>query len=160
VERAAARYSLRASALTAGLGVLLCFSAPAALAAPGPDPAPHQGGGPQPDPSGGRAALIAPAPVSRPVVRSAPGPVAVKPRTVRHRRHAVRPAPPAVPHSAPSRVFNSLAAGLRLPAATSGSSGIDRDRLVLAAGALLLVILLGGSLLLMAAGETRTLRGP
>jgi hypothetical protein len=81
----------------------------------------------------------------------------------RHRRRAARPAqpaPPALPHSAPSRVFNSLAAGLQPVAADTGSGGLGRDRLVLAAGALLLVMLLGGSLLLLALDETRTLRGP
>jgi hypothetical protein len=162
VEPAAARYSLRASALTAVLGGLLLFSPSAALAAPGPDPAPHQGGGPQPDPSGGRARL-APAP-ARPVVAPQVGTVVVraKPvhrRAVVHRRRA-RPQAPALPQSAPSRVFNSLAPGLQVPAAASASSGIDRDRLVLAAGALLLVMLLGGSLLLLALTETRALRGP
>ncbi|MGZ4201577.1 MAG: hypothetical protein ACXVRH_05935 [Thermoleophilaceae bacterium] len=108
--------------------------------------------------------MATPAPVRQPVVPARAAPVAVHPKPVqRHRRRAARPeqtAPRALPHSAPSRVFNSLAAGLQPVTASTGSSGLGRDRLVLAAGALLLVMLLGGSLLLLALDETRTLRGP
>jgi hypothetical protein len=165
VEPAAPRLAI----LIAALAALLLIAAPA-VAAPGPDPAPHHGSGPQPEPSGGRSPTAAPAAVvrvvtPRPEVGSAPAQPARKARPPAHRkadrRRVVHHSPAAAAqHSAPSAVFNSLRTAAQVPVRQDTARGIDGQKLALAAAALLVLVALAGSLLLLATNEARTPRSP